>query len=40
VAAKPAALGQVWLFIIAPLIGAGIAGMLFKPGGILSADEF
>jgi aquaporin Z len=40
VATKPAALGQVWLFIIAPLIGAGIAGMLFKPGGILSADEF
>jgi aquaporin Z len=39
VGTKPAALGQVWLFIIAPLIGAGIAGMLFKPGGILSADE-
>jgi aquaporin Z len=35
--AKPAALGQVWLFIIAPLIGAGIAGFLFKSGGILSA---
>ena len=40
VGTKPAALGQVWLFIIAPLIGAGIAGMLFKPDGILSADEF
>jgi aquaporin Z len=39
VGTKPAALGQVWLFIIAPLIGAGIAGMLFKPGAILSADE-
>jgi aquaporin Z len=39
VGSKPAALGQVWLFIIAPLIGAGIAGMLFKPGGILSADD-
>jgi aquaporin Z len=39
VGTKPAALGQVWLFIIAPLIGAGIAGTLFKPGGILSADE-
>jgi aquaporin Z len=37
--AKPAALGQVWLFIIAPLIGAGIAGFLFKSGGILSADN-
>jgi aquaporin Z len=38
-ASKPAALGQVWLFIIAPLIGAGIAGFLFKPGGILFADK-
>jgi hypothetical protein len=27
------------LFIIAPLIGAGIAGFLFQPGGILSADN-
>lgn len=36
---KPAALGQVWLFIIAPLIGAGIAGLLFKPGGVLSVDN-
>jgi aquaporin Z len=36
---NPGALGQVWLFIIAPLIGAGIAGFLFKPGGILSADN-
>ncbi len=36
---NPAALGQVWLFIIAPLIGAGIAGVLFKSGGVLSADN-
>jgi aquaporin Z len=36
---NPGALGQVWLFIIAPLIGAGIAGFLFKSGGILCADE-
>ena len=36
---NPAALGQVWLFIIAPLIGAGIAGVLFKSGGVLSADS-
>lgn len=35
---NPAALGQVWLFIIAPLIGGGIAGFLFKSGGILSTD--
>ena len=36
---NPAALGKVWLFIIAPLIGAGIAGVLFKSGGVLSADD-
>jgi aquaporin Z len=35
---RPAALGQVWLFIVAPLIGAYLAGFLFKPGGILSAE--
>jgi aquaporin Z len=37
--ASPGALGQVWLFIVAPLIGAGIAGLLFKPGGVLCADD-
>ena len=37
--ANPAALGQVWLFIVAPLIGAGVAGFLFKSGGVLSADN-
>jgi aquaporin Z len=36
---NPAALGKVWLFIIAPLIGAGIAGFLFKSGGVLSAVD-
>jgi aquaporin Z len=39
VGSNPAALGKVWLFIIAPLIGAGIAGVLFKSGGILSHDH-
>ncbi len=34
-----AALGQLWLFIIAPMIGAAIAGYLFKPGGALAADD-
>ena len=29
---NPHALAQVWLFIVAPLIGAGIAGLLFKSG--------
>ena len=36
---KPAALGQVWLFISAPLIGGGLAGFLFKSGGVLVADS-
>jgi aquaporin Z len=35
---NPGALGQVWLFIVAPLIGAAIAGALFK-SGLLAADE-
>jgi aquaporin Z len=39
VGTDPRALGQVWLFIVAPLIGAGIAGSLFKPGGVLSAEN-
>lgn len=33
-----AALGQLWLFIIAPCIGAAVAGLLFRKGGVLSAD--
>jgi len=37
-ATNPAALGQVWLFIIAPLIGAAVAGILFK-SGLLAMDE-
>ena len=36
---NPGALSQLWLFIVAPLIGAAIAGVLFRPGGVLSADE-
>ena len=28
----------MWLFIVAPLIGAGLAGYLFK-SGILAADD-
>jgi len=38
VGTKPEALAQIWLFIIAPLIGAGIAGALFK-SGLLEADS-
>jgi aquaporin Z len=37
-ASNPHALSQVWLFIVAPLIGAGAAGYLFK-SGILAADD-
>ena len=37
-ATNPHALAQVWLFIVAPLIGAGIAGYLFK-SGILAGDD-
>jgi aquaporin Z len=37
-ATNPTALAQVWLFVVAPLIGAGIAGYLFK-SGILAADD-
>lgn len=34
---NPAALGQVWLFIVAPLLGAAVAGLLFR-NGTLEAD--
>lgn len=35
---NPGALGQVWLFVVAPLIGAGVAGMLFA-SGLLAAPK-
>ena len=34
----PKAVAQLWLFIVAPLIGAGVAGALFS-GGVLSAKK-
>lgn len=34
----PHAVAQLWLFIVAPLIGGGIAGLLFK-SGLLAANE-
>ena len=37
-ASNPHALAQVWLFIVAPLIGAGIAGFLFSLG-VLAAED-
>ena len=38
-ASKPQAVAQLWLFIIAPLIGAGTAGFLFREGALLDATE-
>ncbi len=35
---NPAAMGQIWLFIVAPLIGAGAAGLMFA-SGLLAADD-
>ena len=31
-------LGQLWLFIVAPLIGGGGAGLLFRRSGVLTAE--
>jgi aquaporin Z len=39
VARKPEAVTQLWLFIIAPLIGAGAAGFLFKEGALLDTKK-
>ena len=36
---NPGAVGQLWLFIIAPLIGAGLAGLLYKEGAFLDAPK-
>ena len=35
IGSNPGAVAQLWLFIIAPLIGAGAAGMLFRTGAML-----
>lgn len=37
--ANPGALAQVWLFILAPLIGGGLAGLLFQRGGMLATES-
>ena len=34
---RPGSVLQLWLFIIAPLIGAGAAGLLFKNGALAAA---
>jgi len=33
------AVGQLWLFILAPLVGAGVAGILFKNGSLLPSKR-
>jgi aquaporin Z len=39
IASNPGAVAQLWLFIIAPLIGAGLAGLLYKEGAFLDAPK-
>ncbi len=38
-ASNPQALAQVWLFIVAPLIGAGLAGFLYREGALLDQTK-
>jgi aquaporin Z len=38
IGSNPGALAQLWLFIVAPLVGAGVAGLLFRQGGVLNGD--
>ncbi len=35
---NPGALAQLWLFLVAPMIGAAAAGILFRPRALLSAE--
>ena len=35
----PQYVAQLWLFIIAPLIGAGLAGFLYREGALLYAKS-
>ncbi len=39
IVSNPERVVQLWLFIIAPLIGAGAAGYLFRTGAILDAPK-
>jgi aquaporin Z len=39
IGSNPGAVAQLWLFIIAPLIGAGLAGLLYKEGALLDAPK-
>jgi len=33
------AVSQLWLFIVAPLVGAGVAGLMFKSGLLAAKSE-
>jgi aquaporin Z len=39
IGSNPGAVVQLWLFIIAPLIGAGAAGLLFRTGAMLDVPN-
>ncbi|WP_374545932.1 aquaporin [Rhodoblastus sp.] len=39
IASSPERVAQLWLFIVAPLIGAGLAGLLFKESALLDASR-
>ena len=39
IGSNPGAVAQLWLFIIAPLIGAGAAGLLFRTGSLLDVPN-
>jgi aquaporin Z len=36
---NPHAVAQLWMFIIAPLIGAGLAGLLYREGALLEPPK-
>ncbi len=38
-ASNPQRVAQLWLFIIAPLIGAGLAGILYREGALLDQPK-
>jgi aquaporin Z len=39
IGSNPGAVAQLWLFIVAPLIGAGAAGLLFRKGALLDVPN-
>jgi len=39
ISSNPGAVAQLWLFIVAPLIGAGAAGLLYRETGLLDAKS-